>query len=179
MSDTIHHTFGDDCGISERSVWENYRKLVATITCGGVNLPDAFLNLSADGSDDLVAGTVAEGIVYFFEIVDVNHNERNQSTVTSASEEFPFEDLVKGSMVGEAGQAVNGGLMLHFFEEFYIANRGADELAKQLNQCNIVTIKASPFHLIRQIEYTNDLVLTDKRDNGTGLVLIIIGKIAG
>jgi len=64
MRNRINHTLGNNSGIDERSIRQNDRKLITAVPCRCVDLSDAFFYFSANFPDDLIAGTVAIGIVY-------------------------------------------------------------------------------------------------------------------
>ncbi len=118
----INHTLGHDHGIADGGTGQDDGEFIAAVTGGDVDLTDRLSYTRADFLDDLVACAMAEGVIYGFEVINVNHNKRDKSAVAPAAPQLAFEDFVEGLVVHKSGQAVGCRLALHFFEEIDVAD---------------------------------------------------------
>lgn len=111
--------FGDGTGLGGGGIRKDEKELVPAVADGEVFLADALAEEVADETEEVVSGGVAEGVVEFFEVVEVDHDDGEVFAGALSGPEDVVEFFVEESAVSEAGEGVCPGLV-----------EGAAELAR-------------------------------------------------
>ena len=105
--------FGQDA-LQMRSisqVRDDHRELVTTHAGHSVNLTQAVLNAPGSFGQQQVAPVMAQGVIDFLEVVQVDEQQRQLQAVTATFFEFLRQPLLHHAPVRQAGQGIKMGLL--------------------------------------------------------------------
>ena len=118
----LEESLGDNEGIGETGVGEDDGELVTAVACRDIRFADAVSDMPCHVEEYGVSGSVSMLVVDLFEVVQVDHNKGQVSTVAAAAGDFLVQFVVKGVVVDETGHAIGPGLVVDFFVEFDIGH---------------------------------------------------------
>jgi hypothetical protein len=110
---------------------QSYRKFVTAQTSDNVRIPQAFCQACADNQKHLVTFGVAEGVICFFKIIQIDIGQRKRafdapanprSFVTVSLKARPFKSTVRPSVVA---------ICCSIFRVFFILARSCDMMIKK------------------------------------------------
>lgn len=104
------HRLGDCRGSLTSRIRQNHGELFPAIPGNNVGGPQ---NRASEGLHDfneaVVSGLVSIRIVHNFEVVDIDHNQRNRRRIAKSPAHFDLEHLIEPPPVGGASQRVFDG----------------------------------------------------------------------
>src|SRR5512140_748119 len=111
--------FGDNQGARGGRFGKNDRELLSTIPRNDIRGPGALPEEFPDLLKRNITGRVSMSVVELFEIVDIDHQERQGVSVPAGTLDFPAQRLVKFPMIKKTRQSISYCHDLHVVVERY------------------------------------------------------------
>ncbi len=100
-------SFSEDAGVVEVHAATQNRELFTAVPCEHIFGADGLQSDLGDLYEHCVAGEVTEGVVHAFEVIDIEHDERQCGHVPLGVRELGFDAAEEVAFVERFGQAVS------------------------------------------------------------------------
>jgi len=101
--------FNDDCG-----------KLLSAGAAKDVHAAQSFIHQARDDLQNKIASPVPPCVVDRFEVVDIDHQQRERTVETDCASQFALRQINEVAAIEEPGQVVCLGLKLRLFLELLL-----------------------------------------------------------
>src|SRR5262249_53510779 len=83
--------------------------LLATVSARRIGRAQMLFNCSSYIFENYIAYLMAVGIVYLFEMIDIQHQQREGMIIAAAAPHLIFEDAIKSAASHQSGKIIIGG----------------------------------------------------------------------
>src|SRR5690606_10963666 len=107
--DGLAHGFGEHGRTADVDFREDDGELFTAVARDDVGRAGALADEVGDLTQDVVAGTMTEGVVAALEVIDVEHHQRQGAAIATRTVDLAIEGLDEVALVEDLRQAIDGG----------------------------------------------------------------------